>query len=102
MATLKACGPHRIVNCSVCFPKPPNDKSKEETQRLIDDAVGRGWTTHVKITCEKCGKRVVVSVPNTIVDEYAHEECGHLNHPKGYGLFLIIDMPKKGGPNEVR
>lgn len=95
--SIRVCRVHGVINCSVCYPRPAKDLPRDEIERKMTEAKDRGWTVYIKITCEKCKQRIVAGEPFIIPEECLHKECGHINHPKGFGMLLVRDFPQKDG-----
>jgi len=90
---LKFCRDHKVFHCLTCFPYKVADRSQVEIVELMDRLIGEGWDCFIKWTCEKCSERCSSNKPNTFNEGgYLHEECGHLSHPKGYGLMTTRSL----------
>lgn len=88
---LTFCKKHNVMGCIECFPRPVNDKPKEEILELMNDTLKRSPNARcfIKWTCEKCGERCTSDNPDVFhEDGYIHEECGHMSHPTLFGLRI--------------
>lgn len=86
---LLPCGPHHVINCLICHPRPIVDYSADEIRGLIIERRREGFTCFAKWTCPSCEKRVAGDQPNIVPEECTCPECGHICRPSGYGLLLI-------------
>lgn len=65
--------------------KEYEDYPFEDAINKADVAVSVGGTVFQKFTCESCGQRLTIDVPNTFHTEGSCDKCGH-----------VTDITKRG------
>ena len=75
-----------------------NDYPLDEIGKTVDDVIAKGGTCYQKFTCENCGSRQTIDVPNTFYTSGQCEECKHVTDIKKRGCNFIatFNMPRKG------
>ena len=60
--------------------------------RSADELISQGHTVHQKFTCEKCGSRQTIEIPNVFFTSGKCEECKHVTNIqlKGCNYLAIL------------
>lgn len=71
----------------------PWDEVVEAAERLIKE---KGATLHQKFTCEKCGSRQTMAVPNVFYVQGECEECGFVTDIRTKGCNYLMILTTQG------
>jgi len=50
----------------------------------------KGWKVFQKFTCEKCGQRLTMDIPNKFWKEGTCDQCGHLTNIEKNGCNYML------------
>jgi len=54
-----------------------HDYPIEECAKTAADAINGGYTIYQRFSCERCGQRLTMDVPNQFFRSGACDKCGH-------------------------
>ena len=58
-------------------PKHMHDYPIEECRVTADKAIENGYTIYQRFSCEQCGQRLTMDVPNVFFTSGGCDKCGH-------------------------
>jgi hypothetical protein len=74
----------------------PKNFPFDEVVAEADELIGRGATVFQKFTCEKCGARQTIDVPNVFYKQGSCQECAHVTDCYRTGInYLVIMGPRQ-------
>jgi hypothetical protein len=72
----------------------------EDAAAAMEDLVNEGLTVHQKFTCEACGQRLTMAIPNKIFETGGCDKCGHVTDIRKTGCnYLYIAKLGQGSPS---
>lgn len=71
--------------------KAPLDFPFGDVVRQASEVMAQGHTIHQKWTCEHCGARQTMDVPNVMYEQGRCEECSRITNIRARGCnFLVV------------
>ena len=72
------------------------DHPIEVCLKTADNLVKEGHTVYQKFTCDKCGSRQTIDVPNKFYETGKCEECNHITDivKKGCNYLAVLTMKR--------
>jgi hypothetical protein len=71
-----------------------NDYPVQDCLRDANKLIERGAMVYQKFTCDKCGSRQTIDIPNTFYAKGQCEECSHITdiEKKGCNYLLVSKL----------
>jgi hypothetical protein len=68
-----------------------NDYPWDEIVKAVNQHIANGATIYQKFSCEKCGQRLTMDVPNILFYEGTCDRCGHTTDIRKRGCNYLLE-----------